>query len=63
MSDDSTKQHLFALMAHAEEQQKNIDQTIHIINKQQAQIESCINNYPTLRSSYLRTLAMVLERP
>ena len=48
MSDDSTKQHLFALMAHAEEQQKNIDQTIDIINKQQAQIESLHKQLPNL---------------
>lgn len=48
MSDDSTKQHLFALMAHAEEQQKNIDQTLDIINKQQAQIESLHKQLPNL---------------
>lgn len=48
MSDDSTKQHLFALMAHAEEQQKNIDQALDIINKQQAQIESLHKQLPHL---------------
>ena len=48
MSDDSTKQHLFALMAHAEEQQKNIDQTLDIINKQQVQIESLHKQLPNL---------------
>nr|WP_015060775.1 hypothetical protein [Psychrobacter sp. DAB_AL32B]AFF18192.1 hypothetical protein [Psychrobacter sp. DAB_AL32B] len=48
MSDDTTKQHLFALMAHAEEQQKNIDQTLDIINKQQAQIESLHKQLPNL---------------
>lgn len=47
MSDDNKKQ-LFALMVAAEEQQKNIDQTLAIINKQQAAIETLNNNLPRL---------------
>lgn len=53
MSDDNKKQ-LFALMAAAEEQQKNIDQTLAIINKQQAEIESLHKYLPELAQSLFK---------
>lgn len=53
MSDDNKKQ-LFALMVAAEEQQKNIDQTLAIINKQQAEIESLHKHLPELAQSLFK---------
>ena len=53
MSDDTKKQ-LFILMAAAEEQQKNIDQTLAIINKQQAEIESLHKHLPELAQSLFK---------
>lgn len=53
MSDDTKKQ-LFALMAAAEEQQKNIDQTLAIIKKQQAEIESLHKHLPELAQSLFK---------
>lgn len=48
MSDDSAKQQIFSFMAQAQEQQKNIDRTIEIMNKQQAQLESFHKQLPNL---------------
>lgn len=53
MSDDTKKQ-IFMLMAAAEEQQKNIDQTLAIINKQQAGIESLHKHLPELAQSLFK---------
>ena len=53
MSDDTKKQ-LFMLMAAAEEQQKQIDQTLAIINKQQAGIESLHKHLPELAQSLFK---------
>lgn len=53
MSDDTKKQ-LFMLMAAAEEQQKNIDQTLAIIRKQQAGIESLHKHLPKLAQSLFK---------
>ena len=47
MSDDTKKQ-LFALMAHAEEQQKALDKAMETINKQQEQMEKLQKNLPVL---------------
>ena len=41
-------------MAAAEEQQKNIDQTLAIINKQQAEIESLHKHLPELAQSLFK---------
>lgn len=53
MSDDTKKQ-LFMLMTTAQEQQKNIDQTLAIINKQQAEIESLHKHLPELAQSLFK---------
>lgn len=53
MSDDNKKQ-LFALMVAAEEQQKNIDQTLEIIKKQQAEIESLHKHLPDLAQALFK---------
>lgn len=53
MSDDTKKQ-LFMLMAAVEEQQKQIDQTLVIINKQQAGIESLHKHLPELAQSLFK---------
>jgi hypothetical protein len=47
MSDDTKKQ-LFALMAHAEEQQKALDKAMETINRQQEQMEKLQKNLPVL---------------
>ena len=47
MSDD-IKQQLFALMAHAEEQQKALDKAIETVNRQQAHLDKIQKNLPLL---------------
>lgn len=47
MSDD-IKQQLFALMAHAEEQQKALDKAIETVNRQQAHLDKIQKNLPIL---------------
>lgn len=53
MSDDIKKQ-LFALMAHAEEQQKALDKAIDTIAQQQAQMEKMQENLPTLATQLFK---------
>lgn len=53
MSDDIKKQ-IFALMAHAEEQQKALDKAIETISKQQEQIGEFQKNLPLLASQLFK---------
>ena len=53
MSDDTKKQ-LFALMAHAEEQQKALDKAMETINKQQEQMEKLQKNLPLLATQLFK---------
>ena len=53
MSDDIKKQ-LFALMAHAEEQQKALDKAIDTIGQQQAHLGQIQKNLPTLATQLFK---------
>lgn len=53
MSDDIKKQ-LFALMAHAEEQQKALDKAIETVNRQQAHLDKIQKNLPVLATQLFK---------
>ena len=53
MNEDVKKQ-IFALMAHAEEQQKALDKAIETIAQQQAQMEKMQKNLPTLATQLFK---------